>query len=649
MRDASEDLGCLLGSAEPSGVGITNGLHFVDWSGRIEDECAVANLYVQNPALVCELPDSSLKPPFSDVTPWADHIGGDFDAHCCHDRGMQSADVTATFCATLVDEWLSLGVKLAIVSPGSRSTPMALALADRSDLRLEVVHDERSAAFFALGAGKLSGTPAVLLCTSGTAAANFFPAVVEACHADVPMLVVTADRPPELQGVGAPQTIDQRDLYGSYVRRFVDPGVADDDQRGTWRRVARRTFRAAVGDRPGPVHLNLPFREPLVGVAGTLPPEEGTDRPVARRRLGSEQLAKLTVRVANRRGVIVAGQGSPQYDRLIALARQLSWPVLADPLSGIRADEAFVIRHADVLLRDSDLAARLTPDSVLRFGALPASKVLCGWLRDCGAETTTVTDGPNLVDPDRRTSLHLVTDPDEVCKDLVTTARGGGAEWLSDWLVAEDAARGQIARLLDDEDVLSEPGIARAMVSGMPAGSAVVLSSSMPIRDVEWFSGACNHLKVLSNRGVNGIDGVVSTAIGAALAGDSPVGLLIGDVAFLHDSGALVSLVERKVDLRMVVVNNNGGGIFSFLPQRGRLSLNSFEKLFGTPHRSNIPALAAAHGVVAVTVRSTRELQAQLAKPGPYVVEVSTNRDANVSRHEEINQAVAVAAREALS
>lgn len=561
---------------------------------------------------------------------------------------MQSPDVTATFCATLVDEWLCLGIRLAIVAPGSRSTPLALAIASRSELRMEVFHDERSAAFAALGAAKASGVPSLLLCTSGTAAANFFPAVVEASHADVPLLVVTADRPPELQGVGAPQTINQRHLYGSFPRKFSDPGVADDERRDDWRAVAKRAYHAAVGNPPGPVHLNLPFREPLVGVAGDLPPRVADGQTRSRRQLGSQQLAQLASRLTRRRGVIVAGQGSPSIGGLTALAAHLSWPILADPTSGVRVDTDVVIHHADALLRDPILNSRLLPEVILRFGSQPASKVVNGWLRDCGAEITAVTSGPTLIDPDRRVSMHLTTDVEAMCDDLGSVASGVDGEWLELWQLLDSTARRVTARLLDQEDVLSEPGVARSMIAGMPAGSTVVVSSSMPIRDVEWFAGACSHLKVLSNRGVNGIDGVVSTAVGAAIDTQNPVGLLIGDIAFLHDSGALVSLNNRGVDLRIVVVNNNGGGIFSFLPQRINLDPDRFERLFGTPHQSSVQSLAVAHGIPAFEVKSTKELTRQLAMPGPYVVVVSTDRDHNVLRHDEINSAIAEAALVAL-
>lgn len=559
---------------------------------------------------------------------------------------MQSSDVTATFCATLVDEWVALGVRLAFVAPGSRSTPMALAIASRDQLRTEVFLDERSAAFAALGAGKSSGEPALLLCTSGTAVANFFPAVVEASHGEVPLVVITADRPPELQGVGAPQTIDQQRVFGSFVRSFVDPGVADEETETQWRGVARRVYRAATGERPGPAHLNLPFREPLVGTSSSLPPRDDVSITRSQHRpLGSELLARLTSRITGKRGLIVAGSGGPDRVSLTLLAEHLGWPVLADPLGGARTDDAWCIRHADALLRDAQIAPYLAPDVVLRFGALPASKVVNGWLRDCGADTITVTTGPFLIDPDRRTSLHVVTDSGQLCRDLANTSKRADAQWRARWIACEQAAREHVARLLDNDSELSEPAVARVLVDSMPDGSTIVASSSMPIRDIEWYAAGTSHLTVLSNRGVNGIDGVISTALGVALSSGGPVGLLIGDVAFLHDSGALVGLGQRGVDVRIVVVDNRGGGIFSFLPQRRTLQESTFEALFGTPHQSDITALAAAHGVPSGVVAAATDLRRELGRTGPSVILVRTNRDSNVTTHEMINRAVADAAR----
>ena len=564
---------------------------------------------------------------------------------------MQSAEVSATFCATLVDEWLALGVRLAVVAPGSRSTPMAIAIAD-SDLRTEIFHDERSAAFAALGAAKASGVPTMLLCTSGTAAVNFHPAVVEASYAEVPLIVVTADRPPELQGVGAPQTIDQRNLYGSSVRRYIDAGVADDERCDDWRRVARRAYESSTGESPGPVQLNIAFREPLVGSAGQLPAPFGepTSRltRVGSRPLSTAQIAALAARLRKRRGLIVAGASGASPAGIHALASRLGWPVLADPLGGARNERLAALRHADAILRDGNLARALTPEVVLRFGALPASKVVNGFLRECGAETVAITATPRLADPDRRVSMHIVADLEAAVSDLLVIAEPCDAQWTSQWQAAESAARSVMQNLLHDESWLTEPGVARTLAASLPAGSQLFVSSSMPVRDLEWYAAATDHLHVMSNRGANGIDGVVSSAVGAALGSARTTALLIGDVAFLHDSNGLLRLASRGVDVRIVVVDNRGGGIFSFLPQRSMMSDERFEQLFGTPHEADLAALVAAHGVACETASTTAQLRASLAQPGPRVIIVRTDRNENVARHDEIHRAVVQGARAAI-
>ena len=559
---------------------------------------------------------------------------------------MQSTNVTASFCATVVDEWCRLGVRHAVVAPGSRSTPMVVALASAPDITLHVFHDERSAAFAALGISTVTRLATLLLCTSGTAAANFYPAIIEASHNEVPLLVMTADRPPELQGVGAAQTIDQRNLYGNAVRLFIDAGVPDDDDTNTWRRTARRALGATQAERAGPVHLNLPFREPLLDAATPLvvPRDETTslNRPKTAA-LGTNVLSQLAAHLDGRRGVIVAGARGAEQQVVAALAAHLRWPILADPLGGSRTDNPNAIRHADAWLRDADVARNFTPEVVLRLGTLPASKVVNGWLRESGADIVAVSASPFLIDPDRRVSLHVVGDPATICADIMRVTAPVDAEWSERWQRAEAAARRIVAQTLDVEPVLSEPGVARTLVATLPANANLVVSSSMPIRDVEWYAGACDHLVMHSNRGVNGIDGVVSTAVGIAAASRAPTGLLIGDIAFMHDINGLLGIAERSVDLRVVVVDNRGGGIFSFLPQRATLGSDTFERLFGTPHRADLVGLAAAHGVATQVAATSQQLLDAVQLAGPRVTVVKTSREENVVQHDVVHQAIIAA------
>ena len=559
-----------------------------------------------------------------------------------------SAATTATFCATLVDEWLHCGVRHAVVSPGSRSTPIALEIANRQEIEMHIFHDERSAAFAALGIAKASGVPAILVCSSGTAAVEFHPAVVEAHHSETPILICTADRPAELQGVGAPQTIDQRNLYGVAVRKFVNAEVANDAESHTWRHIARDLFATSLGDVQGPVHLNLRFREPLMGFATSLPPRSASDVVITKKVAlpSSRSLRKLNKALESENGVIIAGPENYRVESILRLAETLGWPIIADPRSGTRVPNKFVVAGADAILRDEDFSKKLRPDVILRFGTLPASKVVNSWLSGSAAIQVVITTTPSLTDPDQHCSLHIVGDIDELCAGLASahskeSVRKRSLSWVDKWIAAEDLAQKAINAALADEAGLTEPGVARAIYALVPEASHLVVSSSMPIRDIEWFGAPRNGLRVHANRGANGIDGVVSTAVGVALATRQPTTLLIGDIALLHDVNGLINLASRKIDLRIVVIDNNGGGIFSFLPQAQALDEAKFEKIFGTPHDANIKMLAQAHQINTHELTNISDLAEVLSQRGPWLARVVTDRHENVKVHERINQMVA--------
>jgi 2-succinyl-5-enolpyruvyl-6-hydroxy-3-cyclohexene-1-carboxylate synthase len=529
------------------------------------------------------------------------------------------SNVQATFAATLVDEWVRCGVRHAVVAPGSRSTPLAIALLANDALDVHVHHDERAAAFMALGIGKASGVPAIVLCTSGTAAAELHAAVVEAHQARVPMLVCTADRPPELQSVGAPQTIDQTHLFGRAVRWFVEPGVAEETTSGTWRSLAARAYLESRGRVPGPVHLNLAFRDPLVARSGALPAGRSDGAPW---HVAPEHVAAVgTGALDAARGLVVAGAGAPPLP-------ECPWPVLADPASGLRTPGS--VGAFDAILRAGVLP---DPDLVVRVGDAPASKVLAQWL--ARLECPQIVVGAALVDPDR-TAWDV--------RDDLPSLTGGDDAWLGAWRDAEDAAQRAIDAVLDAQQTLTEPFVARSVAAH---ASTLVVSSSMPVRDVEWFAAPRDGLRVLANRGANGIDGVVSTAVGVAIATAEPVTVLVGDVALLHDTNALLGLAGRELDITIVVIDNRGGGIFSFLPQATELAPAVFERLFGTPHDVDIAGLAAVHGIPTLRVHEPDGLRSALqiasAAPGAHVVLVPTDRQANVAVHDELNAAVAAA------
>jgi 2-succinyl-5-enolpyruvyl-6-hydroxy-3-cyclohexene-1-carboxylate synthase len=575
---------------------------------------------------------------------------------------VSPADLEASRVATMVDEWARAGVRYAVVCPGSRSTPLALALADDERIAVHVRLDERSAAFVALGVGLAGQGPAVLCTTSGTAAAEVHAAVVEAHHAGVPLLVVTADRPGELHDVGAPQTIDQVGLFGGAVRWSAALGPAEPATVGSWRSVAARALAEAVAHPagPGPVHLNLGFREPLVGRPTQVPTGRPDGAPWHRAVCGTEPtpaqldaaLASLGLASGWVPGVVVAGAGCGDPAAVLGLATALGWPVLADARSGCRTEAPVVVAAADALLRAAAVAAA-RPAAVVRLGRPWASKVVGAWLDSLPAAVPQVVVGGDWAwpDPGRRAALVVHADPSAWCagasRRLGAVASGVDRSWLGRWRAAEEAAQHAFELALDAPGALSEPAVARTVVGTAPAGTVVVAASSMPVRDVEWFSPRrAAPPTVVANRGANGIDGVVSTALGVAWTGRRVVAL-VGDLAFLHDLSAWVRPVGPEPDCTVVVVDNGGGGIFSFLPQASAVAPDRFTELFGTPQVVDVAAAARGLGLRTFEPATRPELAELLSDgaPGLRVVRVRVpDRNANVIVHDELQAAAATAA-----
>ena len=476
----------------------------------------------------------------------------------------------------------------------------------------------------------------MLLCTSGTAAANFYPAVVEAGLSEIPMLVLTADRPEELRGVGAPQTIDQIDLYGSHVVWSRDPGVPVDSERSLWRELAVDAWSHAAR---GPVQLNLAFREPLLGDPDDLPPRsDGAARPPGHRD-GVVRRSDAVPPLDSARGVIlVGGRSGVDPEAVSAVARRTGWPVIADPLSQMRSLPT-VVSTADAILRNERLAAEHLPDVIVRVGRPAASKVLAQWTAratDAGA-TLVQVGGPGVIDPEHNVAAVVTIDG---LLDAVSSVATPDESWLGAWTSADQVATDVIVRTLARFDELTEPGVARTLADAIADDAELVVASSMPVRDLEWFGGG--RARAYANRGANGIDGVLGTALGRALGGRTTY-VLLGDLAFVHDSNALTALLSRGADLRIVVVDNDGGGIFSFLPQASALTDERFEQLFGTPLGVDVVALATSYGLDARTVLAVDELADQLAQPGPWVCCVPTDRRHNVEVHAALHAAVVAA------
>jgi 2-succinyl-5-enolpyruvyl-6-hydroxy-3-cyclohexene-1-carboxylate synthase len=560
----------------------------------------------------------------------------------------------ATFAATLVDEWVRCGVTHAVISPGSRSTPLVLALDEHPGIRLHVRLDEGSAGFFALGLALASGVPALLVTTSGTAAAEVHAAVVEASYARVPMIVCTADRPPELQGVGAPQTIDQTRLFGTAPRLYLDPGVASSELAGTWRPLAGRTFAHALWHPvgPGPVHVNLPFREPLVGAADPLPPARPGGGPwlAANRGGAAGSVPPRIIESIERceRGLLVAGAGCGDVTALYRLGTTLGWPVLADPRAIGRTPDPALVTAADSICASEAFVARSKPDLIVRFGSAPISKRLTSHLLTSGAPLVIFEQYWPWGDPDGTAAEVVVTAPDQAVAAIAAAAGTGpptSPEWRDRWAAAESAAQAAIDEVLSSKPRLTEPALARTLYGGLGTDARLFAGSSMPIRDLEWFAApSSTPPRVLANRGANGIDGVTSTALGAAMAEPaSPLIALLGDLSFLHDLSALVWGDSGPPPATIVVANNGGGGIFSFLPQAASLEPQRFERLFGTPQSTDIAAVGHALGAEVIDLASTADV-VELAGSAPRTLRVAvarTDRDDNVAVHKAINSLVA--------
>lgn len=558
-----------------------------------------------------------------------------------------------------VDGLARAGVRHACVTPGSRSTPLTVALAEQSAIRPWLHLDERASAFFALGLARASGGPVALVCTSGTAAVNFHPAVVEADLSRAPLVLCTADRPARLRNVGAPQTIWQPGLYGVSARLARDlPAPGEDGAPpALFARAAREAAAAALGPLPGPVHLNLPFEEPLIAAPPEHPaPEASADAPTGPPPTpplapdAGELAAAADALARSERPLVVAGpeSGGLPAGELAALARALGAPLLADPLSGLRTgahDRSRVIDAYDALLRDAR-ATPPRPDCVLRFGAAPTSRALNGFLAACGDASHALCDLPgSFRDPNGATTHRLTADARSAAEALLGAVTRAPAPdgWLAAWRDRDARAR----RALNEFALAAEePFEGRAVVElqrALPAGATLFAGNSMPVRDVDSFlAGGAKPLDAAANRGANGIDGVVSTALGHAAAGRGPTALLIGDLSLLHDINGLWAGTRHGLDLTIVLVNNNGGGIFHYLPQaaHGRV----FEEWFGTPGGVDFASAARAFGVEHRVLGEWAELDAALAAGGVRVLEFRTDRARNRELHERAWRAAVDAA-----
>lgn len=555
-----------------------------------------------------------------------------------------SGGATASCMAAFVAELACAGVRRAVVSPGSRSTPLTLAFAAHPQVDVAVSPDERRAGFWALGAAKVGGYPVAVVCTSGTAAANLHPAVVEADHAGIPLVVCTTDRPPELHGRGATQTVEQSDMFGTSVRIGVDAGLPGDaaDIESWFRLLACRIAATATAPLPGPVHVNLPLRPPLdVGQAAEVLPRSFTvvhDQPPGPPGAASVEGLAAAVRAA-RRGLLVCGWTPPVDARAVALRQAVAafaaatgWPVVAEAASQVRfGTDAPVVAGHDLICR----AGAGVPDVVVRVGGWPVSTALAASIAAADVHVH-LAASPGWSDPDGVVTDRVTADAAATLTVLAAAVGDCRVDlaWLRRWREAGDAAQAVLEHAPPGE------GAAVAGAAQAATGAVLCVGASMPLRDVDTYAlpGAGPEL-VVANRGANGIDGFVSTAAGAAWASGRPVVAVCGDVTFAHDGLALADAVGTGVDFVVVVIDNAGGGIFSFLPQ-ARMGLGAdFDRYFATPPGLDLAHLAAATGAGFVQAEPedvAAAVRRALSAGGVTVVAVPSDRDANVAAHEAV-------------
>ena len=559
---------------------------------------------------------------------------------------------TQAWCRAFLAQLVACGVQHVAVSPGSRSTPMTVA-ADRTDgLDLTMHLDERSGGFFALGLARATRRPVAVLCTSGTAAANYLPAVIEAFHSGVPLLVLTTDRPPELLGVGAPQAIDQVALYGTHTRWAANVAIAGSEAPGEAASLAHQAVVRATRQAPGPVHVNIGLREPLepptqdpppVGLL-PMPPEHATVEP-----------GPLPGLLDTERGLLVAGSmdlDDRGVEAIAELSRRTGWPILADPASGLRrgphTSQTPVVAGGDHILR-STWADYHRPEVVVQMGAMPTSKGYRLWLDRVGTDRLVAVDHlSRFPDAAHRVTDRVAAEPGRLAAGLLDHLEdpGRNGPWTTTWTDADSVAMSS-AQAIADDGPFDEPGVVAVLHRSLPVGANLVVANSMPIRDLDAFLPTDERpLRILANRGANGIDGMASTALGVAAGSSGPTVLFTGDLALLHDLGGLLAARRLGLDLTVVLVDNDGGGIFSFLPiaESGHVD---HHRLFHTPHGLDLGGIAALAGgrLHEPTTATTLEeaLGSALGSPGLDLIRIAVDATTNVGLHRSAAAAVQLA------
>lgn len=564
---------------------------------------------------------------------------------------MNHQELMTNYLSSFIHTLYQQNVREVVISPGSRSTPLAILFEEHPEIQTYLDIDERSAGFMALGLAKASGQPVAMLCTSGTAAANYYPAVIEAYYSRVPLIVITSDRPYELQHVGAPQTIDQGNLYGNHVKQFFQMELSEHDLGYVPynRALTTRAVAESLGLPHGPVQINVPLREPLlpgqqnlfsddIEMKTKIPIKQGTLS------LSDTQLQSIADQIGQaKKGVLICGKMESLAIELsvTALAEKTGFPILADPLSQLRRGKhslSAIIESYDTFLRVETIASQFKPDLIIRLGATPVSKALKLWMEKQGCTNLVIDGGMSWRDPAGVASEMIYCDEKRFCDDLIPRVSiQNDDNWINAWRALNQVTKSVLSSI-DEEESLSEEKLFIRLTEWLPEDARLFVGNSMPIRELDTFLFAKNRpAKMFANRGANGIDGVVSTAVGVALSKKDTI-LVIGDLSFFHGMNGLLAAQQNHADLTIILVNNDGGGIFSFLPQASEKM--HFESLFGTPHGLDFAHTARLYGADYTKIKCWDDfnltLEKSFRKRGIKIIEVPTKRADNVKKHHHL-------------
>lgn len=568
---------------------------------------------------------------------------------------MNYTEALTRYTANFIDELTAHGLRDVVISPGSRSTPLAVLFAEHEKVNDWIVVDERSAAYFALGIAQATKRPVALVCTSGTATANYMPAIAEAFYARVPLIVLTADRPHELRDVGASQTMNQIGMYRDFVKLFYEMALpeAQDEMLAYVRNRALRAMNIASADSRGPVHLNFPFREPLIpdvtlnNLWGSQKQKYKSSVFSGEKSLPEAELQTLASFISeNRRGLLVCG---PQADERLAkaisaLSDRLNVPILADPLSQLRAGKFMnnnIIATYDSLFRSEKIRTELKPDYIIRFGAMPISKHFSFYIDEHSDVQQFVVENDGMVrEPTNNASHYVIADGTFLCEDLLSQIERNDREnktWIARWKNIDSIVKEELRNV--DSDKLTEGTAVHHVIEQLDEQSHLFIANSMPIRDVDtFFMPTEKQIRTYANRGLSGIDGTLSSALGVATTGKH-VTLVIGDLSFYHDLNSLLIAKRYRLPITIVLINNNGGGIFSFLPQ-AQEEEKYFEHLFGTPldidFKHGVTMYGGKYNIVTEGHELAKALQENRKLETFSVVEVRTDRSENVVWHRQL-------------